>query len=368
MNSDFDTGKIESDLTLFVLNYLEANGAVLEQNQEITDVLLPGKLCDVLNVKEYISVAPDIDTLLENKAETGTEKQDLYKIQFGSPLLEKIVSRAGSKASFLKTSLKFNYIKTQGFENLINEQFEFHKCRPSLTGTGETLTQYVFLTCQFTARSDELKQGLIDFAFNIETTAFVPEMVEMLTPIEKEYEAGSVHRFADDQIKRLHKLVNLYGYDAVAYRLENFIKSMNRRFKRDSKSLDAYYKALEKEMHDNLGRAGMSDKLVKERKEKVAMLPKELAAKKKDLLNKYSIKIDFKPVAVMEVTTPCVKLFVTLVAGRERHDITIVYNPVTKAADPVVCQSCGISTYAFGICSHMHINCLTCLDKRCNAC
>ncbi len=364
MNSNLAADEL--DLTRFALNFLEANGAALEENKKTTSVLLPEKLCDSLNVEEYILITPDdVVTLSETDSE---QEQNLHKIQFGSPLLDRIVFMAGSKPPILNVSLKFSYIKTQGFENLINEQFEFHKCKPKITGAGETTTQYIFLTCQFTAQSDEQKQGLIDFAFNTDTNAYVPDMLKMLTSIEKEYKLNAVSGYTKNQIKQIHNLVELYGYNAVSFKLENFIASMKRRFKRDNKSLDEYYKALEKEMRENLKRAGISNKLIKERKEKIAMLPQELATKKKDLLNKYSINIDFSPVAAMTVDTPCVKLFVTLIAGRKKHDITIIYNPGTKKADPIVCRSCGISTYSFGLCSNMHINCPNCLTKGCTAC
>jgi hypothetical protein len=56
---------------------------------------------------------------------------------------------------------------------------------------------------------------------------------------------------------------------------------MNRRFARDAKSLDAYYHALAQEMAASLNRANVSEALKADRKEKIAMIPEELAAKKK---------------------------------------------------------------------------------------
>jgi len=77
MNSDADNLENKLDLTQFVLSFLKTNGAVLETNQEITDVLLPKKLCDSLNTEEYILVAPDIDTISEDIS----KKHKVHKIQ-----------------------------------------------------------------------------------------------------------------------------------------------------------------------------------------------------------------------------------------------------------------------------------------------
>jgi hypothetical protein len=143
---------------------------------------------------------------------------------------------------------------------------------------------------------------------------------------------------------------------------------MNRRFKRDALRLDEYYHALEKEMEESLTRTGISDKLIRERQAKIAMVPDELSAKKKDLLNKYSIKVSFTPVAALAVTTPCMKVFITLISGRQTKKVSMIYNPVTKQMDPMVCQSCGMSTYALGLCGKLHINCAACLEQGCSLC
>jgi hypothetical protein len=91
------------------------------------------------------------------------------------------------------------------------------------------------------------------------------------------------------------------------------------------------------------------------------MIPAELAAKKKDLLNKYGIRIDFKPAAAMYLTSACVRVFVRLISGRNHADFTMIYNPVTKDMDPVACQACGAGTYDIGLCPNLNINCRNCL-------
>ncbi|MBU1194570.1 MAG: hypothetical protein KKE62_12530 [Proteobacteria bacterium] len=362
MNSDaFAIGK-DLDLVRFAARFLKEKGAILETRGEITDAFLPQDLSCALNVEEYISLAPGTVNVSESKEYT------LYTIQFQSPLLDKIASMAGSKPPFLKTALSFHYIKTQGFANLIQEQFEFFKSKPKITGTGEMKTRYILLTCKFLAQSDEQKEGLMDFSFNMDTGTLASGMLKMLPGIEKEYQVKDFGGYTKEEIRRIHELVNLYSPDILDGDLSEFRQSMNRRFKRDYSSLDAYYMALEKEMQESLLRTGISDRLIQEREAKIAMIPDELAAKKKDLLNKYSIRISITPVAALEVVTPCVKVFVTLVSGHRKKNIFMMYNPVTKQMDPMVCQSCGKSMFSLGLCKNMHLNCTTCLDHGCAFC
>jgi hypothetical protein len=355
-NSPADSVANELDLIGFVCEFFKAHGAELEQNSDIIDVLLPQKLVKALDVDEYICVAP-----ATYKISDTNKLKNLHKIEFGTSLLDNIVSMAGSHFPVLDINLKYHYLKTQGFNHLIKSQFEFYKCKPRVTDTAEMINRYILLTCCFTAQSDEQKQGLIDFTFNIDTGSLIPGMMRMLPGIEKEYKTQSVNDYSSKDADKIYNLINLYGHDIVSKRLENFIKSMNRRHQRDSKSLDTYYNALKKEMVQNLERLGISSRVVKERKEKIDLLPDELEAKKKDLFNKYSININFIPVAAIKVHSPCVKIFITLVAGRKKHEISMIYNPAIKQVEPVVCQACKLSTYSFGVSSNMHINCLNCL-------
>ncbi len=353
----------ELDLAGYVCDFFKAHGAETEQNSEMVDVLLPDKLIKALDVDEYISIAP-----ATYKPTDKDKLKNLQKIEFGTPLLDNIISMAGADFPILNVKLKYDYIKTQGFNDLIKKQFEFHKCKPRIRSTGEIRNQYILLTCCFTAQSDEQKQGLIDFTFNIDTGSLVPGMITMLPGIEKEYITQTVNDYSSKETNKIYDMINLYGYDAVARQLENFIKSMNRRHKRDSKSLDTYYNALKKEMVTNLERSGISSRIVKERKEKIRMLPHELEAKKKDLLNKYSININFIPVAAIKVESPCIKIFITLISGRNSQEMFLVYNPAIKQIEPMVCPSCNLSTYSFGVCNKMHIICFNCLNNGCTIC
>lgn len=362
MNSNSSIEDKDLDLKQFAVRFLKENGAVVESGNEVVDALLPKDLYNALDTEEHISLATDAGNI-EN---FGGQK--CYSIQFQSPLLERIVSMAGSNPPFLQADLKFHYIKTQGFANLIMDQFEFYKTKIQITDTADMITRYILLTIRFLAQSDEQKQGLLTFSFNLDTGALVPGMSEMMINAEKQYLTKPIKGYSQEEIKRIHKLTCLYAPGAVEQELSDFVKSMNRRFKRDSTSLDRYYSELKKEMKESLSRIGISDKLARERKLKIFMIPDELAAKKKDLLNKYSIRVSLVPVAILAVRTPCVKVFATLISGHQKSNVSMMYNPVTKQMDPMACQSCGISTYSLGLCKNMHLNCITCLNQGCTLC
>ena len=360
MNSD--ERKKEIDLADFACRLLKVRGAILETSEDSTEVLLPTELAGVLETSELITLVSDKEKKTENL------KKDQYKIQFQSQLLEKLIFLAGSQAPVLRMKLKFDYIKTGGFERLIQEQFNWIKTKIRISGTGEMMSRYLILTCRYKAQSDELKEGLLDFCFNLDTGAMVQNMPEHLYYIQKEYNTGKKSICSKSEIEQIQKHIKKYGPSMLKNELSDFTDSMNRRFKRDSISLEEYYNGLAEEMKAGLESTRLSEKSIQERKEKLALIPEELKAKKEDLLNKYSIKISFEPVAAIAILSPCIKILTEVLSGRQKASISIIYNPVSKQPDPLVCKSCGDSSYTVGVCDNMHVICPECLQNGCKFC
>lgn len=337
----------------FACRFFKARGGVVEDQGLTRDILLPEAAAQTLGVDDFFRVGP------EEIVEQGRLK--VHAVQLNTPFLDRMLTLAGESAPFARAELKFDYIKTQGFDRLIADRFQFHKSKVRVMKTGQARTRYLILTCRYTAQSDEIKQGLVEICVNLDTGVVIPDMARGLAHVQKEFSVKKARGLNEKEIESIRTVVSRYGQNLVEDRLASFVDSMNRRFQRDTASLDAYYQALETEMRQNLSRSGLSPDLVREREEKIAMIPAELAAKKKDLLNKYGIRIDFKPAAALYLTSACVTVFARLISGRSHTDFTLTYNPVTKDMDPVACQSCGAGTYGLGLCPSLHINCPGCL-------
>lgn len=337
----------------FACRFFKARGGVVEDQGLTREILLPEAAAQTLGMDEFFRVGPE--------AVAAEDRSKVHAVQLHTPLLDRMLTLAGESVPFARAELKFDYIKTQGFDRLIEDRFQFHKSKIRVMKTGEARTRYLVLTCRYTAQSDEIKQGLVEICVNLDTGVVIPDMAQGLSHVQKEFSVKKARGLNEKEIEAIRTVVSRYGQKLVQERLASFVESMNRRFQRDTASLDAYYQALEKEMRQNLSRSGLSQDLVREREEKIAMIPAELAAKKKDLLNKYGIRIDFKPAAAMYLTSACVTVFVRLISGRNNADFTMIYNPVTKDMDPVACQSCGAGTYDIGLSPNLKINCLNCL-------
>lgn len=346
------------DPMVFACRFFKAREGIVESQEKYKTVLLPRETAQALEVDEIFKIGYETDSPSGEKHDDS----NLYAIQFHTPLLDRMVDLAGSARPFVGAALKFDYIKSQGFDRLIEEQFTFIKSKIKVLNTAAAKTRYLMLTCWYTAQSDELEQGLLDICFNLDSGAVIPDMAPFLDQAQKDVAGKSVQGCSRQEIENINTIVRRYGTQMVADRLSDFVKSMNRRYRRDAKNLEEYYGALAREMKESLDRSGLSDRLIQERQDKIAMVPRELAAKQKDLLNKYSIHVDFKPVAAMALSTPCVKVMTKFLSGRQSQPLTLTYNPVTKKMDPLVCRSCGTSTYSVGTGQGMHLSCLACVN------
>lgn len=351
MSSD-STNSLEG----FVERFLELNGAEVEKKPHGLDALLPEHLALCLNTPEYVHLS------------TETNVGDKFGIHYGSPLLEKIVDSACDTAPIIGCRLEFNYIKRQGFDRLIRDQFSFYNSVGRVKSAAEVRTEYLLLTCRYLAQSDEQKEGLFELTFNLESGALVPEMSEGFDASEKAFEAESGE--ASIPAGKIGEILTWIRHRAgriLDRELGPFQDSMNRRFRRDTANLDEYYADLKKEMEASLKRPGMSEHLRSDRKAKIGLIPEELERKKADLFKKYSIRASIYLSGGIRIRMPAVRLLYEASAGRNKKTLSMTYNPATKSMDPLVCDGCGDSTYAIRFCDRLHVLCSMCSGK-CPAC
>ena len=346
----------DNALEQFVRRFLGFNGAVVEQRLDGLEALLPEHLAARLNTPEYIHIAAE---------ENANEK---FSIHYGSPFLEKLVDAACDTAPLISCRLDFNYIKRQGFDRLIRDQFVFRNCVGRVKSTAEVRTEYLLLTCRYLAQSDEQKEGLVALSFNLETGAAVAEMDSMFDTVERTFETNSEQMLlGDDKIKAILTWAHRQAGKVLDREIEPFQDSMNRRFRRDVANLEEYYEDLKKEMEQSLKRPGISDQLVSDRKTKISLIPDELERKKADLFKKYSIRVKLKLCGGIQIRTPAVKILYQTSFGRKQKQLSMIYNPVTKSMDPLVCDGCGDSTFNIRFCDSLHILCPAC-SANCPAC
>lgn len=347
----------DQELEQFTIRFLENQGAVLERTGDGFEALLPGALSQILGTPEYIRI----------KNESGDDTNGILSICYGSPLLEKMVDAACAQVPIVACSLEFDYLKSQGFNRLVKKQFHFYKSMGKVESSAIIKTDYLLVICRYVAQSDEQKQGLIRLALSYETGALIPHMEEMLSSAVKDFKNPPRPVWKDGNLERIIEGIKNQSKEILGEEILSFKESMTRRFRRDVANLEEYYDALRKEMEKSLERPGLSDALIKDRKEKMSLLPGELARKRDDLFKKYSIRLKVEPCAAMFVRTPAVRVLYRVSIGRNRKNLSLTYNPVTRSMDPLVCQGCGKSITHVHFCDQRHLLCAWC-HEECPVC
>jgi hypothetical protein len=351
MSSDAHLG-----LEAFVKRFFTSQGADVDARGGQLDVLAPGDLSERIGIPSFCS-------LTFGEADPGG-----FGIHYGSPLLEKIAEAACAAMPLAVVRLAFHYLKSQGFDQLVANLFTFHGAVLKVAGSAIINTDYLLLNCRYLAQSDEQKEGLFPLTFNLNTGAPVDDFISDLDAVEKVFlsgaEAGGLSSQTAGQVARW---VQQQAPIALQDQLAPFRESMNRRFRRDVANLEAYYAELRQEMRAKLKRPGQSDQLVRDRTEKIDLIPGEMAKKKDDLFKKYSIKVTLGLVGALLIRSPAVKLFGEATVGRRKKPLGLLYNPVNKSIDPVVCAGCGGGTRRIHFCDRLHPLCPGC-ERHCPAC
>ena len=339
----------DRDLRFFTKDFIKTHGGVVDDSGSTMDAVLPLDLAETLSVPEYLQFDFEDDD------------KDKHSVRYGSPLLESMVSVARERIPVASRTLHFDYLKSAGFDNLVQDLFTLGNAVGKVEHAAPTRSHYLLLHCHYIAQSDEQKEGLITLVYNRETFTAVSAMADSLNRGDMNFQAASAPTsLSGKEIESLETMIRADAKTSLTESLHHFEGSMNRRYRRDVKNLNEYYRALEREMRAGLERAGQSPQLIAERQEKLALLPAELTTKTDDLFNKYSIEVSLKLAGAMLLQSPVVKIFLQISVGSKNATDPLINNPVMKTIEPLRCQGCNQATYKPFFGPEMAIRCPRC--------
>ncbi len=347
--------KQEDELLNFAARTLRSKGAAVEKENGTLTSVLPPELVGVFG-REYMEIT------------RRRSDEDAEKLLYGSPLLDKIIGLACAGVPISSCSIYVRYLKKQGFQQIISDQFKLHKATGSVESPAETRGDYLLSAFRYTALSDERKEGLIKIIMNLDSKAIIPELEENLSNAEIKYVKHKKFNssFADRLRKTIEDIRPLVRQE-IEKELTDFKSSMKRRCNRDTDILEEYYKSYAEEIRSSFRKRKLSEKGIEERKEKLASLPDELAMKKNDLFKKYSIQVTVSPVAALHISMPVVRIIYKVKSRNRKRTISMYWNPLTKKLEPVVCEGCGINATELFVCRETHILCPDC-SENCPLC
>ncbi len=318
---------ISPELLEFAARCLESRGAVVEPGDGFIDCLLSEEISDFLSVSQELRL--------------GAGGQELA---YGLPLLDRLVELATRDTPVVYGSLDSGYLKKEGFDRIVMQSMTFPDAKVKCTGRAEVKRTYMVLAVKYTAVSDERKEGLVRICINESTGAVLPEMLNRWRSFSPDFYAeGKVPPHFPMHMEKIIKTGLVAAGKASKDELDSFLRSMERRLRRDIASTTSYYAALASEMEEGLNRAGLSKEAMEERRAKIAALPGERDQKIRDLVQKYSVRLRLTAKAALRFLVPVVQVSASVRKGKARGQLALIWNPIMQGIEPVACTGCGKS-------------------------
>lgn len=319
----------DAELLAFSAELIEKHGGLIEREADRLLALLPRRLARELDLPEEILL--------------GSEHAPLL---YGSPLLDRLVGHATREIPVAFGQIQLSYLKKAGFEQLIGQDLIFSDGRIRVGNRAETRTTYMVLVCRYVALSDERKEGLVHVGIHEGSGASIPGLVDSWEEMRPEFfppEKVPPHFPAD--LERTVELGMGEARNLTEGMLSDFINSMRRRLQRDVRNTREYYEALRVEMEASLSHPNLSEAQRTERLGKIADLPQEMARKIEDLEQKHQVRVTVYSCAALRLLVDVVQLTLEVDYRKLRRSLPIVWNPVTRRLDPLVCERCRRTTH-----------------------
>jgi hypothetical protein len=314
----------DPELLAFSTELIERRGGLAEPQSGGVMAVLPHDVARELELPDEVLM--------------GSEQMPLL---YGSPLLDRLIAFATRDIPVVYGQIQSTYLKKGGFEQLIGPDISFADGQVRVGARAEARTTYMVLTCHYVALSDERKEGLVQAGVHESSGALVPEFAELWEDCRPQFfEAGKVPPHFPAHLEQAMASGMKSAETLVAENLSDFLCSMQRHLRRDVKNTIEYYEALGSEMKSGLAHSNLTDVQRQDRLTKISELPEEKARKIRDLEEKYQVRVTVSACAALRLLVDIVQLTLELRFRKLHRSVRVIWNPVTRSLDPLVCERC----------------------------
>ncbi|MBI4774507.1 MAG: hypothetical protein HY788_10065 [Deltaproteobacteria bacterium] len=314
----------DPELLGFAAEVIQKHGGDVEQRSDHVFALLSPDLCSVLQLPEEVQLGDGGEPLL-----------------YGGTLLDRLIDLATGRVPLVYARLEAPYLKKEGFENLLGKDIGFAAGRASVGVRAEARTTYMVLACHYVALSDERKEGLVRVTVHENTGSIIAGLEQEWAGFQPQFFApGSIPPHFPIDLTLAVSAALKEARVATDQELSSFFSSMRWRLARDVRNTREYYEALGNEMAAGLSNPNLGETQRLDREAKLRGLPDEMAQKTRDLERKYRIRVVVTARAAMRLLVPVAQIMVHLQLSSLKRSLKLIWNPVTRRLDPLVCENC----------------------------
>ncbi|HLC16453.1 MAG TPA: hypothetical protein VJL89_09535 [Thermodesulfovibrionia bacterium] len=374
---------MNSDISEVVANIMTHHGALIEKTDEgCLEYICPKPLARLLEIPEEGSLVFQYNHTCEGAVHASYDSEMFQNMEF---LFEQ---RGRIAAVRFEPSQHLNPEKIA--KNLA-DQIGFSNATFRMDRTETINLVYLLVFFKYTALSDEKQEGLLCLLINRFNLSITPVPDEITLPMaELQSPKNPPHNIEAGTIAAIRSSFSAASL-IVQEMMAEFIKSLNRRLNRDIMRINEYYETLKEETRAAMRKKALSnekysavirenplqwetilDKHIENKTilqvegiaqlyDKLDAIETEQAWKEQDLLDKYTLKIQVKPVTILQIETTAPVFRINLKRRQSSRPFPVTYNPLLKRLDPLPCESCFYPHPPYYVCDDkLHIVCSRC--------
>lgn len=388
-----------SELADFVLNcYRQVGGIVEPPRYGVYEVLLPDAVAQQLGVPSYQRLAFDDGPLARSAA---TEEEATTHVGYGHPLLEVLTEAARARPACARAYVNAVRLEKRGLVDLARSTLTIPNARlveEPQQSERSGLGHYVRFNFKAALITDEKREQLVSVVMDAQAGWAVPELthLERLTTLESEpafshLSPAPLRWRPQGQAPAMSQppgeltlpvLVELLeratraALDELAAPLEALQRRATRYLELDRARLTQYYDNIARDLARRVDRASDHDRR-DALEEKLVAAQAEREAKLADVEAKHRLRVELELVNLLVIVQPKLLLPLRIENRTAQVTRTVVWDPLLRRVEPLVCDVCGRAATRSILCNSGHVvhegcllpqQCVDCKRAYCQLC
>ena len=336
---------------------LTSSGALVERREDgALEVIASPEVSAALEIPEHTTLYADPLTAPENST----------VMTYSPELWERLSALLDSRGRFAQCMLKHLYLKRGGVAAAAESAFSVLNGIGSVEDYREEFISFLLCHFRYTALSDERKEGVVTIAVNERSGVSATDLSMVLTSLITSSESGHVP-VQRRPLSEVYRVACRSAQQAVESELALFQRGLVRRLQRDVQRLREYYGTIIAEIEKKIYRRKLegSDKETELKRIEATRL--ELERKILDQRERYAMEVRVHLISALRIFLPALVVRYRVQRRQLSREIALLWNPVRKGFDEIVCEGCAAPLRSFSLCDErLHLLCAECF--RCAHC
>lgn len=358
-HEDADVVKIRS----FVTKCLESVGTLVEFTAyNYAEVLIPDEFIDYFDDENYYKLAFDFDV--------AKRHEEAEFVTYGSYFLDNVIDLASQKGLTCRRHILDETVELRNLPQKIANKITFRNQRINFLANSPVLYHYLLFNFKVSYVSDEREDQIIKLLVNLNTCHVDNRMLES---IGSAFFTDNPHtNYGAENIQPVdyaYKVATEALEEQIQPRIHEIQNKIEIRLAGEKNRITEYYDQIDNELKLKLeklnerenkeGSNTINDKL------RLSMIERQRRLKEIEEKNALNAHVTLFNATLISQTK--IRNKYNVKKGKVERDVYVVWNPVLKDVEPLICEICGTETFDVDLCSSSHLGCKECVSL-CSIC